>query len=132
MQQLHSDLWVTESPLRFLGLEVGARASAFRWIRGEDRFRSYGAPPRREPPPYRRDFCCECGSPLPVVRPGAPYFVLQAGSLDDDVELRPLRHIFTAQRAPWFEIRDGLPSFEGQPPADQRLPTGASGATSES
>ena len=25
MQQLHSDVWVTSSPLRFLGVEVGAR-----------------------------------------------------------------------------------------------------------
>jgi len=30
MQQLHSDLWVTESPLRFLGLEVGARMTVVR------------------------------------------------------------------------------------------------------
>jgi hypothetical protein len=30
MQQLHSDLWVTESPLRFLGLEVGARMTIVR------------------------------------------------------------------------------------------------------
>ena len=30
MQQLHSDLWVAESPLRFLGLEVGARMTVVR------------------------------------------------------------------------------------------------------
>jgi len=30
MQQLHSDLWVTESPQRFLGLEVGARMTVIR------------------------------------------------------------------------------------------------------
>jgi hypothetical protein len=30
MQQLHSDLWITESPLRFLGLEVGARMTVVR------------------------------------------------------------------------------------------------------
>jgi len=30
MKQLHSDLWVTESPLRFLGLEVGARMTVVR------------------------------------------------------------------------------------------------------
>ena len=30
MQQLHSDLWVTESPLRFLGLEIGARMTVVR------------------------------------------------------------------------------------------------------
>ena len=30
MRQLHSDLWVTESPLRFLGLEIGARMTVIR------------------------------------------------------------------------------------------------------
>ncbi len=30
MQQLHSDLWISDSPLRFLGLEVGARMTVMR------------------------------------------------------------------------------------------------------
>ena len=30
MQQLHPDLWITDSPLRFLGLEVGARMTIVR------------------------------------------------------------------------------------------------------
>ena len=34
MEQLHSDLWVTDSPLRFLGLEVGARMTVVRLPNG--------------------------------------------------------------------------------------------------
>jgi hypothetical protein len=30
MKQLHSDLWISDSPLRFLGLEVGARMTVVR------------------------------------------------------------------------------------------------------
>ncbi len=30
MQQLHSDLWVADSPLRFVGLEIGARMTVVR------------------------------------------------------------------------------------------------------
>jgi hypothetical protein len=30
MEQLHSDLWIADSPLRFLGLEVGARMTVVR------------------------------------------------------------------------------------------------------
>jgi hypothetical protein len=30
MQQLHSDLWIADSPLRFLGVEVGARMTVVR------------------------------------------------------------------------------------------------------
>ena len=35
MQALHSDLWVTDCPLRFLGLEVGARMTIIRLPNGE-------------------------------------------------------------------------------------------------
>ncbi len=35
MHQLHSDLWVSDSPLRFLGLEVGARMTIVRLPNGE-------------------------------------------------------------------------------------------------
>src|SRR5690242_13699101 len=32
-----------------------------------------------------------------------------AGNFDDDPDVRPEMHIFTAFRAPWFEISDALP-----------------------
>ncbi|MEM9174195.1 MAG: DUF4336 domain-containing protein [Myxococcota bacterium] len=35
MRELHADLWVDESPLRFLGLEVGARMTVVRLPNGE-------------------------------------------------------------------------------------------------
>ena len=35
MRELHSDVWVTEIPLRFLGLEVGARMTIFRLPGGD-------------------------------------------------------------------------------------------------
>lgn len=38
--------------------------------------------------------------------------VLSAGTLDGDPQSRPLRHIFTGSKAPWFEITDGLAQFE--------------------
>ena len=42
--------------------------------------------------------------------------VLSVGSLDDDPESRPLRHIFAASKAPWFEITDDLPRFDAHVP----------------
>lgn len=35
MRELHSDLWVTDTPLRFLGLEVGTRMTTIRLSNGE-------------------------------------------------------------------------------------------------
>lgn len=42
---------------------------------------------------------------------------LPVGTLDDDPASRPARHIFVGSKAPWFEITDTLPRFEGQAPA---------------
>jgi hypothetical protein len=37
--------------------------------------------------------------------------------LDDDPGVRPIVHIHTAFKAPWFDITDTLPQFAQMPPA---------------
>jgi hypothetical protein len=57
--------------------------------------------------------CAACGSLLfSVVRKGA-YVHVALGSLVDEPSLRPTEHIFVGSKAPWFEITDDLPQFEG-------------------
>jgi hypothetical protein len=42
---------------------------------------------------------------------------LRLGSLDGDPERRPLGHVWTSAKAPWYEIADTLPQYpEGLPP----------------
>jgi hypothetical protein len=102
--------------------ELAALASAFRWTRGEDLISTYEAPLLREPPPYRRSFCRICGSPLPVALEGTDFVVLDGGVLDGEPETRPFRHIFVAQRAPWYTITDNMPQFAEHDALDkQRL-----------
>ena len=43
------------------------------------------------------------------------------GGLDQDPGGRPEAHIFVGSKAPWFEIRDGLPSFETWPGSEERV-----------
>ena len=88
------------------------RASQFRWTRGRDRVSVYDAPIRAHPPAYRHVFCRECGSALPIERSEAGLVEIPAGVMDGDPGARPLRHIFVAQRASWFEITDGLPRHD--------------------
>jgi hypothetical protein len=38
------------------------------------------------------------------------------GALDDDPGVRARCHIFVDSKAPWFEITDSLPQYEGYPP----------------
>jgi hypothetical protein len=57
--------------------------------------------------------CGACGSLLfSVVRDGA-YVHVAMGSLADAPGIRPTAHIFVGSKAPWFEITDDLPQFEG-------------------
>jgi hypothetical protein len=57
--------------------------------------------------------CGVCGSFLfSVVRDGA-FVHVAMGSLVDTPSIRPTEHIFVGSKAPWFEITDDLPQFDG-------------------
>jgi hypothetical protein len=60
--------------------------------------------------------CSRCGSLLySLVRDGA-YVHVTLGTLIDEPSIRPSAHIFTASKAAWNPICDGLPQFEALPP----------------
>jgi hypothetical protein len=57
--------------------------------------------------------CAACGSLLfSVVRDGA-YVHVAMGTLVGAPSIRPTEHIFVGSKAPWFEITDDLPQFDG-------------------
>ena len=57
--------------------------------------------------------CARCGSLLySLVRDGGWVHVAM-GTLLDDPSIRPSAHIFVGSKAPWFEITDGLPQYQG-------------------
>jgi hypothetical protein len=57
--------------------------------------------------------CRLCGSFLfSVVRDGE-FVHVAMGSLVDAPSIRPTEHIFVGSKAPWFEITDDLPQFDG-------------------
>jgi hypothetical protein len=62
-----------------------------------------------------RCFCRRCGSAVPSGAQGGLVFA-PAGSFEDDPGARPMMHIFVASKAPWVEISDELPRFDGFPP----------------
>lgn len=91
---------------------VGADPADFRLLAGRELIRRYEAPILDRPPAYRSSFCSRCGSPVPDPDPNESFFEVAAGTLDDDPELRPDKHIFTELVAPWFEICDDLPRLD--------------------
>ena len=91
---------------------IGVLREDFRFLQGEGIIRTYEAPLRESPPPYRTSFCGQCGCPVPAPNPDAPFFEIAAGALDDDPQLRPDRHIMVEHKSSWFEIRDELPQLD--------------------
>lgn len=95
--------------------EIAASLDGFAWHGDRSKIATYEAPLLEHPPAYRRSFCSQCGSPLPVELEGM--VILQAGILDETGDLHLFRHAFTEQKMPCCDIVDRKPRFPGTPPA---------------
>ncbi len=63
--------------------------------------------------------CKVCGSLLYSVVGDGAFVHVTLGTLVDDPTIRPTAHIFVGDKAPWFEITDNLPQYDGhQPPSE--------------
>ena len=93
------------------GSFLHADGRGFRWLSGQSEVQHYPSSPGNV-----RAFCKVCGSNMPVLEGDGAHVIIPAGALDDDPTIRPIVHIHTASRAPWYEISDGLPQFDAFPP----------------
>ena len=82
------------------------------WLSGAEKVRQFNLPGTR----HSRSFCTTCGSALPSVQMDGALIVVPAGSLDDDLSLRPDAHLFVASRANWDEALEKLPRMDRLPP----------------
>lgn len=79
----------------------------FRMVSGENLIQRFESSPGGF-----RAFCGVCGSQAPSKAPYLTTVSIPAGLLDDDPGVRPMLHVFTASKAPWWEITGTLPQFE--------------------
>jgi len=91
------------------GSFLHASLKGFKWISGQIQIKTY-QPSNQD----ARCFCLECGSNVPVI--DGDDVIIPAGTLDTDPIIKPIVHIFTQSKAPWFEITDSLPQFEEYAP----------------
>lgn len=84
----------------------GAVASeGFEIVSGREQLKSFESSPGKQ-----RWFCSACGSPIYSQYASVPETVyVRIGTLDDPPNRAPDVHIFTASKAPWYEILDVLP-----------------------
>ena len=82
-------------------------ADKFRFLAGEDMLAEYESTPGSI-----RKRCKVCGCNAPGKAPYLPTVSIPAGLLDEDPGVRPMLHVFTSSRAPWWTISDDLPQHE--------------------
>jgi hypothetical protein len=90
---------------------VGVRKEDYRFIAGEELITIYEAPVLNDPPAYTSMFCSRCGSQVPPPVPEQDWFEICAGLFDDDIGVRPDKHIFIEFAPPWDDIADTLPKL---------------------
>jgi hypothetical protein len=96
---------------------TGAAAKPFAAIKSDRlRFASGGDHVMRFGGGTNHDAHCErCGSLLYSLVRNGTYLHVTLGTLIDSPSIRPTAHIFVGSKAPWDDICDGLPQFDGLP-----------------
>lgn len=84
----------------------------FNFIGGEDNLSSYESSSGKH-----RCFCRTCGSPILSRRDDVPEMIrIRLGTVEADIDEKPVGHIFAASKANWYEITDDLPRYEEYEP----------------
>ena len=78
---------------------------AFQFVAGKELLKQWESSPG-----YFREFCGRCGSPILKRKAKDPDNLrLRVGTLDSDPGVTMSKHTHVESKAPWVEIRDGLP-----------------------
>ena len=85
--------------------------ASLRWLAGEDLIGTYD----HKGSGHIKSFCTRCGSALPNLQMDGKLLVVPAGCLDGAAPMRPLGHIYWADRADWDEDLESVPRFDGLP-----------------
>jgi hypothetical protein len=62
-------------------------------------------------PGKKRYFCSNCGSQIYARREDQNHYLFRMGTIDGDPGVRPAQHIFTADKALWYNIHDNIPEY---------------------
>ena len=89
----------------------GVSRDDFVFIAGEDCLRTCAFSPRAD-----SLFCENCGSGLLVdFKPEPHMFYIAPGTVDGDVDCPDAYQQFAGSKAPWYDIADDLPQYDGWP-----------------
>jgi hypothetical protein len=84
------------------------------WLSGKDNVSAF-----RSSDDVTKYFCTTCGSPLHSTYEDRPNVVgIPLGGLEGLGNVQAQAHIFTANKASWYQINDDLPQFEQWPESE--------------
>lgn len=73
-------------------------------------------------PGQTKHFCGTCGSPIMSKAEARPEQVrVRLGTIDSDIQERPIAHIFASSKANWEDICGDLPRYDAYEPARDAL-----------
>lgn len=84
--------------------------SAFRWTSGTEALGSFESTPGK-----RRHFCTRCGSHLIAEWLDRGHVILRVATLDEDPQVKPSLHLWTAHDVSWLDADPTLPSHPEAP-----------------
>ena len=93
------------------GSYLGVSTEDFEWLTGEDNIEVYESSPGG-----MRPFCKTCGSVVPAVMRDGDSVFMPMGNMEGHIDHLLDSHIFAASKAPWFDITDDAPQYDGYPP----------------
>lgn len=87
-------------------------ADQFQIIAGAEELSAYESSPGQS-----KFFCRHCGSPILSRNAARPDQVrVRLGTIESDIEERPMAHIFVTSKANWEDICGDLPQYESYEP----------------
>jgi hypothetical protein len=89
--------------------QLQIRKDDFQWLSGESLITSFESTPGNQ-----RTFCKVCGSRLPQATHSGNLFAVPAGLLEGDPGLNPQISMHTANKAPWDDVDESIPSIPDQ------------------
>jgi len=81
------------------------------WQSGKGKIKTYHLPSTK----HMKGFCSNCGSALPSLQIDGKLLVVPAGSLNQDISIKPNAHIFTSSRASWEHDLEIIKFYEQLP-----------------
>lgn len=91
---------------------IMVKAESLKWLKGEELLKRYDVP---EAERFYNYFCTQCGSPMPREVPELGMVLIAAGSIDNELSIKPEGRIFWDSRAEWSCAGDGLAVFPEYP-----------------